>query len=246
MSDHEGVKAVFVVIVGGGKVGLNVARSLVSMGHEVILVERRKYRYDLLVEELEEKLLLGDGTEIWVLEKAGIARADLVVAVTGDDEDNLIIAQVAKRKYGVKKVIARVNNPRNQATFDMLGVEPTICATTNILALVRRELPEHKLVHLLTLKRENLEIVELEVSEHSPVAGKAIEEITLPEGALLTAILRGGKAHMARMKAVIEPGDYVLCLVEPGTEKDLIHVMLPEEAPEKVQAEGEPEYLGGE
>jgi trk system potassium uptake protein TrkA len=236
----------FVVIVGGGKVGLNLTRSLTLMGHEAILVEQRKFRYDLLVEELQEKLLLGDGTEIWVLERAGIARADLVVAVTGDDEDNLIISQVAKRKYGVKKVVARVNNPRNQATFDVLGVEPTICATTNILALVRRELPEHKLVHLLTLKRENLEIVELEVGEHSPVAGKLVEEISLPEGALLTAILRNGSAQVARLKATIEPGDYVLCLVEPGKEKDLIHEMLPDESPEKVQAEGEPEYLGGE
>ena len=100
------------------------------MGHEVIVVEQRRMRYDLLLPELEERLLFGDGTEIWVLEKAGIARADMVVAVTGDDEDNIIISQLAKLKYDVPKVVARVNNPRNQPTFDLLGVDATVCAAT--------------------------------------------------------------------------------------------------------------------
>ena len=138
--------------------------------------------------------MLGDGTEIWVLEKAGIARADLVVAVTGDDEDNIIISQIARLKYAAPKVVARVNNPFNQPTFDVLGIDATICAATNMLRLIMHELPAHKFVPLLTLKRENIEVVELEVGETSPLANRRIADITLPDGVLLSAILRDGKA----------------------------------------------------
>ena len=163
----------FIVIVGCGKVGVNTARSLLHLGHEVIVVEQRKSRYDLLLEELGDNIMLGDGTEIWVLEKAGIARADLVVAVTGDDEDNIIISQIARLKYAAPKVVARVNNPFNQPTFDVLGIDATICAATNMLRLIMHELPAHKFVPLLTLKRENIEVVELEVGETSPLAKRA-------------------------------------------------------------------------
>jgi trk system potassium uptake protein TrkA len=228
---------VFVVIVGGGKVGLNTARSLVHMGHEVIVVEQRRMRYSLLLDELEEKLLLGDGTEIYVLEKAGIARADMVVAVTGDDDDNIIISQVAKLKFGVPKVVARVNNPRNQESFDMLDIDATVCAATMMISMIQHELPTHKYVPLLTLKREKVEIVELEVSEDSPFANRAVEDLAVPPGVLITAILRGGTALLARSAEVIQAHDHVLCLVEPGREKELIAVFLPSERPEDVQDE---------
>jgi trk system potassium uptake protein TrkA len=227
----------FVVIIGAGKVGLNTARSLVHMGHEVIVVEQRRMRYNLLLDELEEKLLLGDGTEIYVLEKAGIARADMVVAVTGDDEDNVIISQVAKMKYGVSKVVARVNNPRNQRTFDMLDIDATVCAATMMISMIQHELPTHKYVPLLTLKREKVEIVELEVSEDSPFANRAVQDLAVPTGVLITAILRDGTALLARSAVVIKPHDHVLCLVEPGREKELISVFLPSERPEDVQTE---------
>ena len=111
----------FVLIIGGGKVGLNTARQLLRLGHEIALVERRKTRYDLIAGWLgEDALVFGDGTEVWVLEKAGIGRADLVVAVTGDDEDNIIISQVAELKFGVPKVVARVNNPFNPVSYTHL------------------------------------------------------------------------------------------------------------------------------
>ena len=229
----------FVLIVGGGKVGLNTARQLLQLGHEVAVVEQRKARYDLIVEELEEALVFGDGTEIWVLEKAGIARADMVVAVTGDDEDNVIISQIAKMKFGVAKVVARVNNPFNQPMFDLLGVEATVCATTTMLSLILHELPVHKFVHLLSLKRENVELVELEVSENSAFANTYVQDIALPDGVLLAAIVRAGHALLARGSTEILPGDYVLCLLPPGKEKELIKVFMPEESPEKLQEESE-------
>src|SRR5579859_1985676 len=165
----------YVVAAGGGKVGANVARSLMRLGHEVTLIEQRRDRFERLEDEFEHQVHRGDATEIYVLERAGIARPpDIVLALTGDDEDNLVICQLAKEKYGVPKVIARVNDPRNQAHFDLLGISPTICATSNIAALIEHEVPEHDLVHLLELRNENLEIVEVQVSADSPVAGKRV------------------------------------------------------------------------
>ncbi len=229
----------FVLIVGAGKVGLNTARQLQQLGHEVAVIEQRKTRYDVIVEELEEALVFGDGTEIWVLEKAGIARADMVVAVTGDDEDNVIIAQVAKMKFAVPKVVARVNNPFNQPIFDLLGVEATVCATTAMLRLILHELPVHKFVPLFSLRRENLEIVELEVSENSPFADTYVQDIELPEGVLLAAIIRAGHALPARGTSEILAGDYVLCVIPRAKGKELIKVFLPEESPEKLEKESE-------
>ncbi len=230
----------FVLIVGGGKVGLNTARQLRKLGHEIVLVEQRKMRYDRIEAELgEESLVFGDGTEIWVLEKAGIGRCDMIVAVTGDDEDNIIISQVAKLKFGVPKIVARVNNPFNQPSFDLLGVESTVCATTAMLNLIMHELPVHKFVHLLSLRKQNVELVELEVSENSPFANTYVQDIDLPEGVLLAAIVRAGHALLVRGSTEILPGDYVLCLLQPGKEKDLIKVFLPDEEADKVQLESE-------
>jgi trk system potassium uptake protein len=140
----------YVIVAGGGKVGANVARSLLRLGNEVTLIEQRRDHFERLEEEFEHQVQRGDATELFVLERAGITRPpDIVLALTGDDEDNMVIAQIAKEKYGVPKVIARVNDPRNQAHFDLLGISPTICATSGIMALVEHEVPEHELIHLL-------------------------------------------------------------------------------------------------
>ena len=140
------------------------------------LIEQRRDRFERLEEEFEHQVQRGDATELFVLERAGITRPpDIVLALTGDDEDNMVICQLAKEKYGVPKVIARVNDPRNQAHFDLLGISPTICATSSIMALVEHEVPEHELVHLLELRKENLEIVEVQIDKSSPVAGKRVE-----------------------------------------------------------------------
>src|SRR5216110_1423932 len=167
----------YVLIAGGGKIGANLARSLLrdGHGHEVTLIEQRRDRYEHLEHEFEHQVQLGDATEIHVLDRAGIARPpDVVVAVTGDDEDNIIICQLAREKYGVAKVIARVNDPRNQAYFDLLGISPTVSATGAIMALIEHEVPEHGLIHLLELRKENLEIVEVTVGAKAACAGKRI------------------------------------------------------------------------
>jgi len=217
----------YVVVAGGGKVGANVARSLLNMGHEVTLIEQRRERFDRLEEEFEHQVLLGDATEISTLERAGIARPpDLLLAVTGDDEDNLVICQIAREGYGVQKVIARVNDPRNQDHFDLLGIGQTVCATSNILGLVEHEVPEHDLVHLLELRKENLEIVEVQIDRNSPSAGKRVESLLLPDGARLISVMRDGQAEIAVGSTQLEPGDQVLAILQPGKEDELRRVLL--------------------
>src|ERR671928_268413 len=199
----------YTLVAGGGKAGSNVARSLIRMGHEVTLIEQRPYRFAQLESEFEHQVQQGDATELYVLERAGIARPpDLVVALTGDDEDNLIISQIAKERYGVAKTIARVNDPRNQAHFDLLGISPTICATSSVMALVEHEVPEHELIHLLELRKENLEIVEVQIDRDSPVAGKRVETLRLPEGARLISVMRDGRAEIAVGATELEAGGH--------------------------------------
>ena len=217
----------YALVAGGGKAGSNVARSLIRMGHEVTLIEQRPYRFAQLEGEFEHQVQLGDATELYVLERAGIGRPpDLVVALTGDDEDNLIISQIAKERYGVPKTIARVNDPRNQAHFDLLGISPTICATTSIMALIEHEVPEHQLVHLLELRKENLEIVEVQIAKDSPSAGKTVERLSLPEGSRLISVMRNGRAEIAVGATELQPGDQVLAILEPGKEDELRRVLL--------------------
>jgi trk system potassium uptake protein TrkA len=217
----------YVLVAGGGKVGANLTRSLIHMGHEVTLIEQRRDRFERLEEEFEHQVQIGDATELSVLERAGIARPpNIVVAATGDDEDNLIICQLAREKYGVPKVIARVNDPRNQAHFDLLGISPTVCATSSLLALVEHEVPEHDLVHLLELRKENLEIVEVQIDGESPSAGKPISRLPLPEGSQLISIVRDGKARIADGDTMLEPGDQVLAILQPGKEDELRSVLL--------------------
>ncbi len=217
----------YALVAGGGKVGANLARSLLRMGHEVTLIEQSQFRFERLQEEFEHQILLGDATELHVLELAGIARPpELVLAVTGDDEDNLIICQLAREGYRVPKVVARVNDPRNQEHFDLLGISQTVCATSNILGLVEHEVPEHGIVRLLELRKENLEIVELQVGRDSPAAGKRVAGLTLPDGSRLISVMRNGKSELAHDSTVIRPGDQVLAVVEPGKEDQLYRVLV--------------------
>lgn len=212
----------YAIVTGGGKIGANVTRSLLAMGHEVTLVEQDRLRFARLEAEFGPAVLLGDASEIHVLERAGIARPpDLVLAVTGDDEDNLIVSQIAKEGYGVLRVIARVNDLRNQEHFDLLGITQTVSATRSILGLVEHEMPEHGLVRLFDFRREGLELVEVPIDADSPCRGKRVAALTIPEGARLVAVMRQGRAEVARDETVIRPGDQVLAILAPGAEEAL-------------------------
>ena len=217
----------YVVVAGGGKVGANVTRSLLEMGHEVTLIEQRRDRFAQLEEEFGPVVLRGDATEFSVLERAGIARPpELLLAATGDDEDNLVISQIAKEGYGVAKAIARVNDPRNQAHFDLLGIMQTVCATTSILGLVEHEIPEHGLVRLLELQREGLEIVEVQIESNSPAVGTRVAGLSLPAGSRLISVFRHGRTELVEPGTVMRPGDQVLAVVSNDSALDLRRALL--------------------
>jgi trk system potassium uptake protein TrkA len=209
---------VYVIIVGAGKVGSNLARELIVKGNEVTLIESSRPRYLAMEEEYEHAVQYGDATELWVLERAGIQRADLVIAVTGDDEDNMLVCQVAKEKYLCERIIARVNNPRNYDHFKLLGIQPAVSATDLILRLIEHEVPRYGLVHLLALEEERLEIIELEVSAGASVVGESVSAIALPEGSLIISVLRNGSGFVPKADTIIEAGDEVLLVLDPGLE----------------------------
>src|SRR5438094_4048928 len=209
----------YVLIVGGGKVGWNLARELIDKGEEVTLIESDRRRYLVIEQELEHAVQYGDATELWVLERAGIQRADLVIAVTGDDEDNMLVCQVAKEKYLVERIIARVNNPRNLQHFKLLGIQPAVSATDLILRLIEHEVPRYGLVHLLALEEERLEIIELEVDTEAPTVGERVADIALPEGSLIISVLREGAGFVPKPDTVIQAGDGVLLVLNPGLEE---------------------------
>lgn len=211
----------YVIICGAGKVGWNLARELIARDREVTLIEADHRRYRIVEEELEHAVQYGDATELWVLERAGIQRADLVIAVTGDDEDNIMICQMAKEKYGVQRIVARVNNPRNLPYFKLLGIQPAVSATDLILRLIEHEVPEYGLVQLLALEEEHLEIIELEVGDGSEVAGHRVSDIDLPDGSLIISILRDGGGFVPKGESVVESGDQVMLILDPGLEHQI-------------------------
>ena len=219
----------YVIVAGGGKVGSNVTRTLLDLGHEVTLIEQRPDRFARLEEEFGPTVIRGDATEIAVLERAGIARPpELLLAVTGDDEDNLVISQIAKEAYGVRTAIARVNDPRNQQHFDLLGITQTLCATTSILGLVEHEVPEHGLVQLLQLQKEGLVVVEVQVEGGSPAAGKKAGGLQIPEGSRLISVFNQGRTELVEPSTVLRPGDQVLAVVPTNAAADLRRALLEE------------------
>jgi trk system potassium uptake protein len=212
----------YAIIAGAGKVGWNLARELIEKGNEVTLLESDRNRYLVVEQELEHAIQYGDATELWVLERAGIVRADLVIAVTGDDEDNILICQMAKEKYLCERIIARVNNPRNRQHFELLGIQPAVSATDLILRLIEHEVPRYGLVHLLDLREDRLEIIEVEVSDGAPAAGRPVSDIELPDGSLIISVLREGGGFVPKSDTVIEVGDEVLLVLDPGLEEAIM------------------------
>jgi trk system potassium uptake protein TrkA len=218
----------YIVVVGAGKVGWNLARELIGKGNEVTVIESDASRFAMVEEELEHAVHYGDGSELWVLERAGVARADMVIAVTGDDEDNILICQVAREKYGVERVIARCNNPRNLQHFELLGIKPAVSATDLILRLIEHEVPRYGFLHLLDLPQERLEIIEIEVADGSPADGAQIKDLGLPDGSLAIAILRHGTGFVPLSDSVIEAGDEVLIVLDTGLEAKITERFRPQ------------------
>ena len=220
----------YIMIAGAGKVGWNLARELLDKGNEVTLIENNRDRFQTVEQELEHSVQYGDASELWILERAGISRADMVIAVTGDDEDNMLICQVAKEKYLVDRIIARVNNPRNKPHFELLGIRPLVSATDLILRLIEHEVPEYGLVHLLDLPEQRLEIIEMMLPEDSKAAGQRVGDLEMPDGTLLISVLRERTGFVPNADTVLEPGDEILAVLDPSVEEDLTRYFGPVDA----------------
>jgi trk system potassium uptake protein len=211
----------YVIVVGGGNVGYYLTKDLVRAGHEVLLLEKERARAQRLAEDLGEVAQQGDGCETRVMEEMGFARADVIVAATGEDEDNLIVCQMAKQRFGISRTISRVNSPANEALFAQLGIDTTVSATRLIFNLIEQEIETDHLIPVAALARGHLEIVSIELSEHSPVVGRSIGEITLPGDAHIIALLRDDKGLLPSPNAILQIGDTVLTLVQQDQELDL-------------------------
>lgn len=181
----------YIIVVGAGKVGYYLAKELLEApeGHEVLIIEQDAAKVDRVTQELGDIALLGDGCEAATMEKAGFGRADMVIAVTGDDEDNLVVCQVAKAKFSVPRTVARLNNPKNESIFKRLGIDTTVSATAAILAQIEQELPTHPLIHLLQIKGGGLEIVEVKVPKTAAVVGRRVGELLLPQHSIITLVV---------------------------------------------------------
>src|SRR5262247_2189008 len=202
----------FVLVVGGGKVGYYLAKELIESGHEVVLMEKDRVRAAQIVDELGSIVVPQDGCEGKYLGEAGSNRADIVAAVTGDDEDNLVICQMAKHHFDVPRTIARVNNPKNEDLFRHLRVDEIISPTRMILGSVEQDIPVHELLHLADLGGGELEIIEAQLQDGSPAIGRATSELSIPEGCSLFAVVRDGVATPLRPDTVLRSGDKVIAI----------------------------------
>ncbi|MGB8645645.1 MAG: TrkA family potassium uptake protein [Anaerolineae bacterium] len=202
----------YIIVVGGGKVGYYLTKQLLADGHEVAVIERNKQKVENIANDLGGVAVHGDGSDSRYMEEAGMNRADMVVAVTGDDEDNLIVCQMAKKKFGVKRTIARINNPKNEHIFRVLGIDVTVSPVDSLVSQIEREIPAHSLIHLLTLRDVGATFIEKEVPADSPVVGKAINLLNLPNNFLIPLVIRNGKAIIPKGSTVLEAGDELVAV----------------------------------
>jgi trk system potassium uptake protein TrkA len=219
---------VFVIVVGGGKVGYFLARELMGSGHEVALMESDRARAAQITEEIGSIVIPHDGCEGKYLGQAGANRADIVAAVTGDDEDNLVICQMAKHHFDVPKTIARVNNPKNEALFKHLGVDEIVSPTRMILGSIESDIPVHELLHLGVVGSGELELIEAQLSEGSPAIGQMAGNLNLPDGCTLFAVIRDEHAVSIRSDTEFKEGDKVIGIGRTECEGELHRILLGE------------------
>jgi trk system potassium uptake protein len=224
----------YVIVVGAGRVGFYLAKELIELGYEVLVIESDEQgpRARYVAEQLGSAVIQGDGCEARVLEDAGSVRAGMFIAVTGDDEDNLVACQVAKRAFGVPLTIARLNDPRNEKLFKELGIDFTVSATTAILDKIEMQLPVHRLHRLLHLQKSELEMVEISLPEKSPVVGQPLKAVLLPQGSLIILVVDAeGTPRLPSAETVLHGGDEVIAITREDTEGVLRTVLTGERDP---------------
>ncbi len=217
----------YIVIIGGGQVGFYLAKELVEANHEVLVIEENPARSAEIAETLGEIVMLGDGCEAAIQEKVGTARADLLLAVTGEDQDNLVACQVAKHVFNVPRIVARINNPKNELIFRKLGIDITVSATSAILSQIEQELPDHPLIPLLTL-RSGFEIVEVKIPNGARVAGTPLGELALPEQSIIWGVIDAEGTPQAPDAARVLVGGDAVVVVAPVESEEALRSALTE------------------
>jgi trk system potassium uptake protein TrkA len=222
---------VYIIVAGGGKIGYYLARELIAQEHEVLIIEKDGRRVDLINSDLGNVVFLGDAAEASTLMEVGAGRADLVCAVTGDDEDNLVIAQLAKRHFNVGRTIARINNPKNEEIFRYLGIDATVSTTDIILSILEQEIPSEAVVPLLRFRHADVEIVEAMVPRDAPVIGRALRELHLPQESTIAIVIRAGAAIFPDGDTRLQAGDEVVAFTRSTHEAELRELFFSKAAP---------------
>lgn len=216
----------YIVIVGGGRIGFNLTQKLIQDKHAVAVIEKDKTRCEGISQNLDAMVINGDGCEPRYLEDAEVARADVVAAVTADDEDNLVICQLAKEVFGVRRTVARVNNPRNEHIFSELGVDVPVNATTIIAKIIEEEASFEDFINLMTFKRGKLALVRVDLATDSPVINKCVKDVTLPENSVLVSIVRGENIIVPKGETVLKKGDDIIALTSIENEQSLLDMLV--------------------
>jgi trk system potassium uptake protein TrkA len=215
----------YVIVVGSGKVGYYLVQSLVHTGHEVAVLEKAADKVQQIIDDFGVVGITGDGCDPRVLELAGGSRADCIIANTGDDEDNLIICQVAKIRFHIPQTIARVNNPKNEMLFRRLGIDATVNSTDLILSMIEQEVACKGITPLIAFRKTKMEMVETVLAPESPVSEKFLKDISFPPQCRILAILRGDQVLIPDGGTKLEPQDLVFTLVH-STQLDALEQVL--------------------
>lgn len=212
----------YIVIVGGGRVGYYLSKALLQQGHEILIIEKSARVCETINEDLGTICIRGDGCETTILEQAGTERADMLVAATSDDEDNLISCQLAKHKFHVPRTIARIRNPQNEVLFKKLGVDVTIITTNMIIEAINETVPTHPITHLMTVRDKGLEIVEVQIPEDSTSVGKPIKQLALPLNTTLILIISQDRnLQVPEPDTIIRSGDQIIAVTPQASEETL-------------------------
>jgi trk system potassium uptake protein TrkA len=213
---------VYIIVVGGGNVGYGLALELQQLpDYEVTIVELSGSRASALRDELGEMVVHGDGSEIAFLEGVSARRAELLIAVTADDGANLVTAQVARHWFKIPRVITRVNDPRNEALFRKLGVDSIVSASDAVMAQIEATMPEHTLVPLMALESAGLRVVSMRVQAGSTAEGKALRDLTLPTGVLITIVITPDGALAPDGSTVPRHGDEIIAVIPREADETL-------------------------
>ena len=215
----------YILIVGCSEVGYHLTKALLASGHEVVVVEKNRDRYQLLTDELGSVAFAGDGTEERTLRHAGITRADVLVAVSGRDETNLVICQMAKHVFQVPRTMALVKDPKNEPIFHLLGVDVVVNEIHQILASFEEGVPGRPFVHLMNLRVAGMELVSVSIPEDADIVGKRLGEVELPPNSFISLVVKKGGAELPSDVLVLEPEDELVAVTRTGDEQTLYDIL---------------------